>query len=282
MRREEFASGHFKTERSNLLGMNEGDQNQIDYLSLAKRLIPSVSEAGKVIIDIYHRGANARAKLDGSPVSDADEAAETILLPAIAAAAPSIPIVSEENAASHSLVATERFFLVDPLDGTKEFLKSDGCGAFTVNIGLIEKNVPVMGIVYAPALDRLFFSSVNVGAFEITNGKSRKIDVRSQPFNGSVAVVSASHRDSKTNQWLRARDIAQTVSIGSSLKFCLIAAGEADVYPRYGQTMEWDTAAGDAILRAAGGRMEGEDKKPFYYGKPHYRNTPFFAFGGLG
>ena len=261
------------------MGMNEDVQNKIDYLLLAKQLIPAVRKAGNVIIDIYQRGAVAQAKPDGSPVSDADMAAEAILLPAIKAAAPFIPIVSEENSASHNLVDAEQFFLVDPLDGTKEFLKSDGSGAFTVNIGLIENKIPVMGIVYAPALDRLFFSGLNAGAFEMTNERSFKIGVRSLPFDGSVAVASASHMDSKTDQWLNARGIVQIVSIGSSLKFCLIAAGEADVYPRYGPTMEWDTAAGDAILRAAGGHVEDENGKAFYYGKPKYLNTAFFAFG---
>lgn len=235
--------------------------------------------AGKVITDIYNLGPNVWTKSDGSLVSDADEAAEAILLPAIKAAAPFIPIVSEENVASHNFVATEQFFLIDPLDGTKEFLKSDGRGAFTVNIGLIEKKIPVMGIVYAPALDRLFFASATTGAFEITNEKSHKIHARSSSLDASVAVASVSHRDSKTDQWLKNYGITQTVLIGSSLKFCLIAAGEADVYPRYGSTMEWDTAAGDAILRAAGGRVEDENGKTFYYGKPLYRNTAFFAFG---
>jgi 3'(2'), 5'-bisphosphate nucleotidase len=194
--------------------------------------------------------------------------------------APSIQIISEENAASHNLAASQEFFLVDPLDGTKEFIKACGDGAFTVNIGLIKNAEPLMGIVFAPALDRLFFGSLGNGAFEISGGICRQIRVRMPPAEGPVAVASASHRDVQTNQWLEKRGITNSIAIGSSLKFCLIAAGEADLYPRYGPTMEWDTAAGDAVLRAAGGRVTAEDGKPFPYGKAGYRNQPFFAAGG--
>ena len=137
-----------------------------------------------------------------------------------------------------------------------------------------------MGIVFAPALDRLFFGSLGNGAFEISGGICRQIHVRIPPADGPVAVASASHRDAQTNQWLEMRGITKSIAIGSSLKFCLIAAGEADLYPRYGPTMEWDTAAGDAVLRAAGGRVTAEDCKPFAYGKAGYRNQPFFAAGG--
>ena len=137
-----------------------------------------------------------------------------------------------------------------------------------------------MGIVFAPALDRLFFGSLGDGAFEISRGICRQIRVRMPPAEGPVAVASASHRDAQTNQWLKMRGITNSIAIGSSLKFCLIASGEADLYPRYGPTMEWDTAAGDAVLRAAGGRVTAEDGKPFFYGKAGYRNQPFFAAGG--
>ncbi len=255
-------------------------KSQIDYNSLIKGLIAPVQCAGTVIMDIYQSNPSAQTKADGSPVTKADHAAEAILLPKIAALAPLIQIVSEESADSHSLVASEEFFLVDPLDGTKEFIKVLGDGAFTVNIGLIKNGEPVMGIVFAPALDRLFFGSQGNGAFEISGGICKQIRVRMPPADGPVAVASASHRDAQTNQWLEKRGITNTVAIGSSLKFCLIAAGEADLYPRYGPTMEWDTAAGDAVLRAAGGRVTAEDGKPFFYGKAGYRNQPFFAAGG--
>ena len=254
-------------------------ESEINYLSLARKLIKSVREAGQAVMDIYQLGASAKIKDDGSPVTKADLASEAILLPAISVAAPSIQIVSEENTSSQGFAVTDHFFLVDPLDGTKEFLKADNKGAFTVNIGLIEGGVPVMGIVFAPALDRLFFGARDAGAFEIFGNVCRKIEVRKPPTEGWTAVASASHRDKATNDWLQAQGIGNTIAIGSSLKFCLIAAGEADAYPRYGPTMEWDTAAADAILRAAGGRVLTADGQLLGYGKPGYRNTSFFAYG---
>ena len=257
------------------------EQHDDNYLSLAKQLIPAVVSAGGLIMEIHKRGVNAITKSDGSPVSEADRAAEAILLREISSILPSTKIVSEENSNSHKYEVEENFFLVDPLDGTKEFLKSDNSGAFTVNIGLINKQIPVMGIVYAPAMDRLFFGARGGGAFEVRGRYTTKIKARTRPKNGSVAVASVSHRDAKTDLWLDVNGINQIISIGSSLKFCLIAVGEADVYPRYGPTMEWDTAAGDAILRAAGGRVEDEEGKPLRYGKPNYRNTEFFAFGAI-
>jgi 3'(2'), 5'-bisphosphate nucleotidase len=254
-------------------------ESEINYLSLARKLVKPVREAGQVIMDIYQLGASAKIKDDGSPVTKADLASEAILLHAISVAAPSIQIVSEENVTSHGLSVRERFFLVDPLDGTMEFLKADNKGAFTVNIGLVEGGVPVMGIVYAPAMDRLFFGARDSGAFEMLGNVCRKIEVREPPNDGWTAVASVSHRDEATNEWLQAHGIKNIIGVGSSLKFCLIAAGEADVYPRYGPTMEWDTAAADAILRAAGGRVITADGKMLDYGKLGYRNTSFFAFG---
>ena len=244
-------------------------------------LEPVAREAGARIMEIYASGFETDFKGDGSPVTQADRAAEAIILPELARLAADIPITSEENAESHFLAATDRFFLVDPLDGTKEFLKADGKGSFTVNIALIEKCVPVMGVVYAPALDRLFLGAKDVGAFEVTKDTRKGIKVREVPDTAPVAVASVSHRDAQTDEWLAAHEISKTVSIGSSLKFCLLAAGEADVYPRFGPTMEWDTAAGDAVLRAAGGRVEHPEGQPLDYGKPEYRNGAFIAYGGF-
>lgn len=248
-----------------------------DHLSLTGTLLPSVYEAGEAIMEVYHRGPSVYEKQDGSPVTEADKKAEDILVGALGQYVPDIAVVSEENADSHRLDAPERFFLVDPLDGTKEFLKADGQGAFTVNIALIENGTPVWGIVFAPALERMFIGSNIHGAQEISNGETAEISVRDVPTTGAVAVASVSHRDEITNQWLAEHDIEQIVSIGSSLKFCLVASGEADVYPRFSPTMEWDTAAGDAVLRAAGGVVTTPEGLPFMYGKPEYRNGAFIA-----
>lgn len=222
---------------------------------------------------VYAKGFSAQTKQDGSPVTEADKAAEAIILDALARLAPDITVISEENPASHMVEAPETFFLVDPLDGTKEFLKNDGKGAFTVNIALIQNRMPVMGIVFAPALGRMFTGCKGIGAFH----NDLAVSVGSQGARAPIAVASASHRDQKTDEWLLQHGIQNTVSIGSSLKFGLVAAGEADVYPRFGPTMEWDTAAGDAVLRAAGGSVCHPDGSVFDYGKAGYRNGPFIA-----
>ena len=251
----------------------------MNLMDLTNSLIPSVLKAGKIIMEIYQGEITKEIKTDGSPVTDADKAAEKIILRELNRLVPEILVVSEEAPESHSKVSKEKFFLVDPLDGTKEFLKKDGKGSFTVNIGLIENYIPIMGIVYAPALGRLFFGAQTFGAWEVFNGLKTKLSIGELKTNNVVAVASVSHRDQQTDTWLKENKISKTTSIGSSLKFCLVAAGQADVYPRFGPTMEWDTAAGDAILRAAGGKITNPDLSNFNYGKNLYRNGPFIAWG---
>ena len=251
----------------------------MSLLGLMTSLLPCVLRAGEKIMDVYHKDPKKELKADGSPVTEADRAAEEIILESLKQVAPKALIISEENAHSHSNPAEKEFFLVDPLDGTKEFLKKDGKGSFTVNIGLIENNVPVMGIVYAPALGQMFFGGKNLGSWKTINGKKSKISVRKPQSDKIVAVASFSHKDPKTTEWLKKHNITETKSVGSSLKFCLIASGQADVYPRFGPTMEWDTAAGDAILRAAGGIVTKPDFSNLNYGKHFYKNEPFIAWG---
>ena len=261
--------------------MPSPDQMTIDEMTgLLTDLTASVREAGETIMEIHRRGVVARTKSDGSPVSEADEAAEAILLAALSRHAPDIPVVSEENSASHAITPPRAFFLVDPIDGTREFLRPEGNGAFTVNIGLVIDRRPAFGIVHAPALDRFFAGVVGHGAWEVSAGKTRSIQVRRVPDDGPLAVASRSHRDPQTNAWLESHGISNTIATGSSVKFGLLAAGEADVYPRFGPTMEWDTAAGEAILLAAGGRVAFLDGTDFTYGKPEFRNTPFVACAG--
>lgn len=250
-----------------------------EFLTLAKQLIPAMHEAGTAIMGVCDKQVSVKS--DGSPVTIADEAAEAILLGALAHYAPDIPVISEENAASHHQEVAPIYWLVDPLDGTKEFIKDNGSGAFTVNIGLIKDGQPVMGLVYAPFFETLYYGVVGEGAYRVVSGG------RAHPLRTSsdcparhdiIAIASASHRDEATNDWLARHQIVTTKPVGSSLKFCLIAAGEADLYPRFGPTMEWDTAAGDAVLRAAGGITCFEDGTPYHYGKTGYRNGPFFAY----
>jgi len=255
--------------------------------SRAARITAIACEAGAILLRHYAAGTEARIKRDSSPVTEADEEAEALILQRLAEEFPAIPVIAEEAiAAGAQAVAGARFFLVDPLDGTKEFLAKNG--EFTVNIALIEHGVPVCGVVLAPALSRAFAGEANGGAWELSCvGRTpsletaKPIHVRTAPSTGLTAIVSRSHRGAETEAFLAGFRIAGTVEAGSSLKFCLIAAGEADLYPRFGRTMEWDTAAGHAVLAAAGGRVTKVDGAPFLYGKAdeNFANPFFIARG---
>lgn len=241
-------------------------------------LVRIAQAAGIVVMRHYEAGCDTRVKADRSPVTDADEEAETLILAELALAFPNVPLVAEEEAAAGRVARVgSRFFLVDPVDGTKEFIKRGG--EFTVNIGEIVDGAPVSGVVFAPAIGRLFVGAVGEGAFEISGGVTRAIAARAPAEDGLVAVSSKSHPDAKTDALLKSLAVKGNTNAGSSLKFCLVAAGEADIYPRAGHTMEWDTAAGDAVLRAAGGRMTDWDGAPFVYGKAGFHNTAFIARG---
>lgn len=249
--------------------------------SLLEQLTPLIRDAGKVIMDIYATDFDVTKKGDESPVTQADQKAEAVILAGLAKIAPGIPVVAEEAVSAGQIPdVSDRFFLVDPLDGTKEFISRNG--EFTVNIALVEHGKPVMGLVYAPAIERLFTGAVGAGAWlEDTQGK-REIRCRAVPAEGLTVVASRSHGDETAlDAFLNGRKVASRTNAGSSLKLCLVAAGEADLYPRLGRTMEWDIAAGDAVLRAAGGRVtvvaDGSDLK---YGKPGFDN-PHFAASGL-
>ena len=241
-------------------------------------------KAGAKIMEIYDSGElGTEVKADDSPVTAADLAANDVIATGLAAAFPEIPAVTEEAASSHAQTGLARFFLVDPLDGTKEFINRRG--EFTVNIALIEGGVPKAGVVYAPALGRLWATRGNlavelgVADHAIAAGTARKLSVTSPDNAALVVVASKSHRDQATDDFIGRFQVARFTSAGSSLKFCLLAGGEADFYPRLGRTMEWDTAAGHAVLRAAGGKMlRFDDHSPFTYGKPGYENPFFLAF----
>ncbi|MDB5739035.1 MAG: cysQ [Alphaproteobacteria bacterium] len=241
-------------------------------------LVRIARAAGVVVMQHYEAGCEAREKSDRSPVTDADEDAEKIILAELALAFPGVPVVAEEQAAAgHVVTVGARFFLVDPVDGTKEFVKRGG--EFTVNIGEIVDGRPVAGVVFAPAIGRLFVGGEGDGAFEISGDGMKTIAARPAPADGLVAVSSRSHPDPKTAQYLATLNIKGQTNAGSSLKFCLVAAGEADIYPRAGTTMEWDTAAGHAVLAAAGGTVTTWDGAPFVYGKPGFTNGHFIARG---
>jgi 3'(2'), 5'-bisphosphate nucleotidase len=243
------------------------------------QIIAAARSAGAAILEIYATDFDVSSKVDASPVTAADERAEAIILDALAAITPEIPVISEEAASAGRIPHVDhRFWLVDPLDGTKEFISRNG--EFTVNIALIENNQPVLGVVLAPALNRLFAGVVGEGAFiEDATGR-RAIHCRAAPPEGLTVVSSRSHGDAEAlDAFLAGRKVAASVNAGSSLKLCLIAAGEADMYPRLGRTMEWDIAAGHAVLSAAGGRVKTLAGNELSYGKDGLDNPHFVATG---
>jgi len=231
-------------------------------------------------MEVYGSDFAVNAKDDASPVTEADLRAEAIILDGLRRLTPEIPIVSEEAAAGGATydVSAGTFWLVDPLDGTKEFVKRNG--EFTVNIGLILDGVPVVGVLFAPVLDRLFAACPGHATVEERGAPPRPIACRPVPEDGMVVLSSRSHRDPSTfDAFISRFKVAEQRHSGSSLKFALVAAGEADIYPRFGRTMEWDTAAGHAILNAAGGCMTLADGSPLTYGKPGFENPSVIAWG---
>lgn len=241
--------------------------------------------AGEVILSLFRDGVSVDRKADESPVTEADRRAEAVILAGLARLYPDIPVVAEEAMSAGNVPqVSDRFFLVDPLDGTREFIS--GRGDFTVNIALVENGLPVMGAVFAPHRRSAFLGKTGEGAFERVSAEGapadwRRIEVRKPAPARPVAVASRSHRDAQTDDLLARLGLADSVSVGSSLKFCLLARGEADFYPRFGRTMEWDTAAGHAVLVAAGGEVSGLHGGPFLYGKRNQPTDSDFANPGF-
>jgi 3'(2'), 5'-bisphosphate nucleotidase len=257
-------------------------------MELARQLAGIAHEAGQLILRHYDAGVETRRKIDRSPVTVADEEAEALIVEHLAKLAPETTVIAEEAvSAGHMPNPGKSSFLVDPLDGTKEFLAHNG--EFTVNIAFVEDGVPRAGVVHAPAIGRLFFGDSARGAFEVAAPPGAALDfthakpihARHPPADGMVAVASRSHRDSKTEEYLAHYKITRFIAIGSSLKFCLVATGEADIYPRHGRTMEWDSAAGHAVLAAAGGSVTRLDGTSLTYGNvaSGFANPHFVARG---
>lgn len=252
-----------------------------DKIALVAEMRRLALLAGDAIMAIYDSpDLGTRLKEDASPVTLADEAADALISAGLRAAFPDLTLITEEQAESHALRA-QSFLIVDPLDGTKEFVRRRG--DFTVNIAWVENGTPVLGVVYAPAKARLFYTTAAGVAVEESGpfhpdqpGVQQVLSVAKADPSALRVVASKSHRDQATDDYIARYPVADLKSAGSSLKFCLLATGEADLYPRCGRTMEWDTAAGDAVLRAAGGVMVNmADLTPFTYGKAGWEN-PFF------
>ncbi len=264
----------------------------MSHPDLLRALEDIALEAGALALKIYAEEITVEQKADASPVTEADRLGEEIILNRLTALAPDTPVLAEEAASEGRIPELgHRFFLVDPLDGTKEFINKTG--EFTVNIALIEDGAPVLGVVYAPALGKLYAGARSQGARLSTIDEAgdvtsvTSIKVRPAPQQGLTAVASRSHRSPETDAFLKTLNIADFAAAGSSLKFCLIAEGAADVYPRLGRTMEWDTGAGQAVLEAAGGRVfifdekRPTDQTPLQYQKADrgYDNPYFIAWG---
>jgi len=254
----------------------------MDFDRLTETMRRLAIEAGEAIMTVYGAAEfDVQRKADASPVTEADLAADRIISEGLRGAFPEVPLVTEEQAATHRDLGGRDFLIVDPLDGTKEFVRRRG--DFTVNIAYVRDGVPVRGVVYAPAKDRLFYTNALGQSVEEdgTHDASRvgvSVPIRvGDPDNRALRVVaSQSHRDAATDAYIARYEVAEAKAAGSSLKFCLVASGEADLYPRLGRTMEWDTAAGHAVLVGAGGGVVRlDDHKPLRYGKPGYEN-PFF------
>ncbi|AXT35677.1 3'(2'),5'-bisphosphate nucleotidase [Phaeobacter sp. LSS9] len=252
-----------------------------DLIPVIRRL---AIEAGEKIMEIYNSDEfEVKVKSDESPVTAADEAADALISAGLRAAFPNVMLVTEEQADSHSK-SGDTFLIVDPLDGTKEFIHRRG--DFTVNIALVENGVPTRGVVYAPARSRMFFTLADgsaveeTGAFDPTTmGEIKPIRVADSDNDALMVVASKSHRDQATDDYINKYAVKDSKSAGSSLKFCLVATGEADLYPRVGRTMEWDTAAGHAVLGGAGGQVvRFDDHSPLTYGKEGYANPFFIAY----
>ena len=250
-----------------------------DRSALVRDLGETAREAGEAIRAIVRRGFDVEAKGDLSPVTEADRAAELVILAALARLAPGVPVIAEEEVAAGRIPAHDDvYFLVDPLDGTKEFIR--GGDDYTVNIGLIDGGSPVLGVVYSPATDRLHGGAVGEGAWLDEGQGPRAIQTRERGA-AVTAVASKSHLNQATVDYLEAAvGACDYTSIGSSLKFCIVAEGRADIYPRAAPTSEWDTAAGHAVLLAAGGLVDGVDGSALRYGKRAFLNRGFVATGG--
>ena len=260
--------------------MSTPDFRGHDPMALLDAISVIAREAGEVILPYYREEIVVDDKRDGSPVTAADRAADALIVPALRSLTPNIPVVSEESVEAGDVpdVSGGVFWLVDTLDGTKEFInKRDD---FTVNIGLISDGKPVLGVLLTPVDGLLSAGALGIGAWEeAADGTRTPILVRESDPDGLVVVGSLSHRNPELEAYIASLKVARSVSRGSALKFTLVAKGEADVYPRTGPTMEWDTAAGHAVLLAAGGSMTTFDGAPFRYGKPDFRNGYFIARG---
>jgi 3'(2'), 5'-bisphosphate nucleotidase len=252
------------------------NMQQADISSFISALLPVVQNACRAIMSYHAQPLEVVKKPDNSPLTQADVASHRILVQGLERLAPSIPVVSEED--EEQKPGTHQYWLIDPLDGTRAFIR--GGEDFSINIGLVSEGRPIFGMIAMPASGVVYVGGRDIGALKIVEGVHVPIAARATSAGGLMVVKSASHPSAHMQQFLDGLpQIAEIKGISSAVKFCLIAEGQADLYPRFGRTMEWDTAAGQAILEAAGGSMTTEDGRAFLYGKPNFENGPFIARG---
>ncbi len=244
-----------------------------------EHILPIAVQAGELIMHYFVQGHEVSQKSDNSPVTNADIAASDYIVAKLKELAPALAVITEEDDANHGIINHAPFWLVDPLDGTRAFVAGEP--EFTVNIALIEDGMPTLGVIFVPAQSLLYYGAVGQGAFCAKNGGApEKISVRAQPEDGVTVVCSKSHPSAKTEAFLNTLKIKELVAGSSSVKFCQVAEASADIYPRFGRTMEWDTAAGHAILSAAGGKVVvAETGEILRYGKAGFENPHFIAYG---
>ena len=261
--------------------MTAGMDKTPDDDTLLALAVDLTERAGAAILAVRARGFDVVRKADFSPVTEADHAAEAIIVAGLRAATADVPVVAEEEmAAGHKVVAGAAFWLVDPLDGTREF--TAGRDEFTVNIALVRDGRPVLGVVGVPATGEIFLGIVGRGAAKRLGAARTPSFARKPPPEGLTVLASRSHGDAAAlDAFLAGRKVAKIANYGSSLKFCRMAEGLADLYPRQGRTMEWDTAAAHAVLEAAGGAVFAMDGTPLRYGKPGWENPHFYATGQI-
>ena len=249
--------------------------NNLNLKNIAESLIDTFLKAGKIAKEISNRGVKITIKPDKSPVTDGDLAVDELLRTKIKSLTPNIPIVSEESVNLKTKNEEKNFWLIDPIDGTRDYIKKKD--EYTLNAALIIDLKPALGVIYAPAKDRLFYSYGKGFAFEINNGKKMNLSCKKINSNEIIGLEHSGETPSEIIDIYKKYKVSQILKMSSSLKFCVLAAGEADIYAAKARAYEWDIAAGHAILEHAGGFMTTHEEKKFFYGKDNYKNLPIIA-----
>ena len=249
--------------------------NKLNLQQIAEDLIDDFINAGKIAKEISLRGVKITIKPDNSPVTDGDIAVNEILTNKIKILTPDIPIISEETVNLNVENKNENFWLIDPIDGTRDYIKKSD--EYTLNAALIINCLPVIGIIYAPSKERLFYSFGQNLAYEINKGEKRKLNCSKKNSNKIIGLAHSGKTETEVLNIYKRYEVSEVLKMSSSLKFCILAAGEADIYAANARAYEWDIAAGHAVLEHSGGNVTDHNEKKFLYGKKNYKNLPLIA-----